>query len=209
MAPRKKSAGDSADKAKKPQTRKDPKHLEKMQKVAAHARSCIKPENLGGAAGQTLYKPEYARIARVMCKRGATNPELGEAFGVGRKTIQSWRNKHDEFDEALKIFKGEFDDRVERAFAERAVGYEYDAERVFWPAGAKEPVIVTYREHVPPDVAAAKAWLCSRRRDQWKDRWEITGADGEPLVPIIALLKEINGGTASLVALPTAEEDRE
>jgi hypothetical protein len=34
---------------------------------------------------------------------------------------------------------------------------------------------------------------------EWRDRKEVTGADGEPLKPIIALLSEVNGGTASLV----------
>jgi hypothetical protein len=50
------------------------------------------------------------------------------------------------------------DDLVERRFYERAVGYTYDAVKVFMPAGAIEPVYASYREHIPPDVNAARFW---------------------------------------------------
>jgi hypothetical protein len=111
--------------------------------------------------------------------------------------------KHKEFGAALKVAKGEFDDRVERALAQRAVGYSYDTEKVFLPQGAKEAVYVPYREHVPPDPVAAFKWLSCRRMNEWRDRKEVTGADGGPLAPIIALLNEVNGGTASLVEART------
>jgi hypothetical protein len=32
------------------------------------------------------------------------------------------------------------------------VALSYDAVKIFMPAGAKEPVIVHYTEHCPPDV---------------------------------------------------------
>ena len=37
------------------------------------------------------------------------------------------------------------------------------------PAGAKEPVIVHYTEHCPPDVGAAFIWLKNRDPDRWRD----------------------------------------
>ena len=39
------------------------------------------------------------------------------------------------------------------------------------------------REHVPPDTTACIFWLKNRRKDEWRDRQEHTGADGTPLVP--------------------------
>jgi hypothetical protein len=33
----------------------------------------------------------------------------------------------------------------------RAVGYSYDAVKIFMPAAAKKPVYAPYVEHVPPD----------------------------------------------------------
>ena len=147
----------------------------------------------------STYKPEYARIARVMCANGATDADLASAFDVTTMTIWRWNAKHEKFGAALKIAKGEYDDRVERALAQRAVGYSFDTVKIFLPAGSREPVLVPYREHVPPDPYAAFKWLSCRRMSEWRDRKEVTGADGEPLKPIIALLSEVNGGTASLV----------
>jgi hypothetical protein len=36
----------------------------------------------------------------------------------------------------------------------RAVGYNYEAVKIFMPANREKPVIVPYIEHVPPDVTA-------------------------------------------------------
>jgi hypothetical protein len=60
-------------------------------------------------------------------------------------------------------------DRVERSLYERANGYNYDAVKVFMPAGSKQPVIVHYTEHCPPDVGAAFIWLKNRDPDRWRD----------------------------------------
>ena len=59
--------------------------------------------------------------------------------------------------------------RVERSLYERANGYSYDAVKIFMPAGAKEPVIVHYTEHCPPDVGAAFIWLKNRDPERWRD----------------------------------------
>jgi hypothetical protein len=37
------------------------------------------------------------------------------------------------------------------------------------PAGAKQPVVVHYTEHCPPDVGAAFIWLKNRDPDRWRD----------------------------------------
>jgi hypothetical protein len=59
--------------------------------------------------------------------------------------------------------------RVERSLYERANGYNYDAVKVFMPAGAKQPVIVHYTEHCPPDVGAAFIWLKNRDPQHWRE----------------------------------------
>jgi hypothetical protein len=58
---------------------------------------------------------------------------------------------------------------VERSLYQRANGYNYDAVKVFMPAGAKQPVIVHYTEHCPPDVGAAFIWLKNRDPERWRD----------------------------------------
>lgn len=115
----------------------------------------------------TKYRPEYARVAQALCRRGATDFELAEEFGVSTSTIWRWSCQHDDFWIALHVNKNQFDDRVERALAQRAVGYSYHSEKVFNFQG--EIVRAKTVEHVPGDVGAAKMWLTNRRPDKWQD----------------------------------------
>jgi hypothetical protein len=59
--------------------------------------------------------------------------------------------------------------RVERSLYERANGYNYEATKIFMPAGSKQPVVVHYIEHCPPDVGAAFIWLKNRDPERWRD----------------------------------------
>jgi len=122
------------------------------------------------------YKREYAKQAEKLCKQGATDFELGIAFGVSRRTIGYWASKYKEFGTALKVGKDIADDRVERTLYERATGYSYDAVKILQNNG--QPVIVPYTEHVAPDTTACIFWLKNRRFLTWRDRMEHTGKDG-------------------------------
>lgn len=129
------------------------------------------------------YRPEFAAVARALCSRGATDRELATEFDVSIDTIWYWQTKHEEFCRAVKIEKGEFDDRIERSLAQRAAGWTQPASKFFMPAGGKAPVRVDYLEHFPPDPGAAKNWLAARRAKEWREvnRQELTGADGGPI----------------------------
>jgi hypothetical protein len=59
--------------------------------------------------------------------------------------------------------------RVERSLYQRANGYNYEAVKIFMPARSKQPVVVHYTEHLPPDVAAGMFWLKNRDPDNWRD----------------------------------------
>jgi hypothetical protein len=59
--------------------------------------------------------------------------------------------------------------RVERSLYERANGYNYEAVKIFMPAGSKQPVVVHYIEHLPPDPTSAMFWLKNRDPDNWRD----------------------------------------
>lgn len=130
------------------------------------------------------YQGAFATQAKKLCKLGATDKELADFFEVNAATIYRWQAAHPEFCKALKAGKAEADDRVERALYHKAVGYTFDAVKIFMPAGAKEPVYASYREHVPPDTTAMIFWLKNRRPAQWRDRreFEHTGADGGPII---------------------------
>jgi hypothetical protein len=46
-------------------------------------------------------------------------------------------------------FLDKADGRVERSLYQRANGYNYEAVKIFMPAGAKQPIVVHYVEHMP------------------------------------------------------------
>jgi hypothetical protein len=118
------------------------------------------------------FKPEYVEQARKLTQLGATDREVAEFFDVAESTVSLWKNTHPEFSEALKLGKEASDNRVEKSLYRRAVGYSYDAEKIFTYEG--EPVRVPYVEHVPPDTTACIFWLKNRRRDEWRDRVDAT-----------------------------------
>lgn len=127
------------------------------------------------------YDPKFVQQAEKLCALGATDAEMADFFAVSIATLNTWKTRFPEFLAAIKDAKDFADDRVERSFYQRAVGYTYDAVKFHVYKGR---VIKTqYREHVPPDVVAGIFWL--KNRKNWRDRshHEVTGKDGEPLVP--------------------------
>lgn len=133
------------------------------------------------------YKPEFAEQARKLCTLGATDREIADFFEVSTPTIWRWAHRFDEFCNALKAGKDACDDRVERSLYNRAIGYSFDAVKIFMPKGSQSPVYAPYVEHVPPETGAASLWLTNRRRETWrnKQQHEHSGLDGSPLTPVI------------------------
>jgi len=113
------------------------------------------------------YKLEYATQAAKLCRLGATDSDLADFFGVTTRTIQNWSSRYEDFFRALKDFKDLADDRVERTLYQRAIGYEYDAVKIFNANG--EPLVVPYRERVQPDTTAMIFWLKNRQPERWRD----------------------------------------
>lgn len=115
------------------------------------------------------YKPEYAKQAEKLCELGATDVEMADFFEVAPSTFTKWKADYPELSASLKSGKGLADERVERSLYHKAIGYTFEAVKIFMPAGASEPVYAPYREHVPPDTTACIFWLKNRRQAQWRD----------------------------------------
>jgi len=126
------------------------------------------PDSTEKRGRPTKYDPAYCDEARDLCAAGATDIELADHFGVNTSTIYAWRNVHEEFSKAVIAGKDAADDRVERAFFNRAVGYTFESEKVFQFQG--QIVRADTREHVPPDPGAALNWLKNRRPEKWRDK---------------------------------------
>lgn len=112
------------------------------------------PDQLMKEGRKSTYREENVRLAQKLAHLGATDRDLADAFGVSIRTISIWQAKHPEFMQALKLGKKEADSRVERSLYQKAVGYNYDAVKIFMPAGAKT-IYAPHVEHVH---------LISRRR---------------------------------------------
>jgi hypothetical protein len=138
-------------------------------------------EERRSAGRPTKYDPDFCRQALVLAKLGATDGELAEAFDVTKRTIINWRADHDEFRQACEIGKDIANDRVERSLYERAVGYSHEATKIFYNSRTGQTVCEPYIERFPPDTAACFIWLKNRKSHEWRDRHEITGANGGPM----------------------------
>lgn len=113
------------------------------------------------------YKPEYCQEGAEAAVNGETDEEIADRFDIDVRTLYRWKAKHPEFRQSLAWGKSHCDERVERSLYARAVGYTYDAIKIMQNEG--KPVIVAYKEHVAPDVGAAKMWLTNRKRKDWAE----------------------------------------
>ena len=87
-----------------------------------------------------------------------------------------------EFSEAIRVGKDAANQRVERSLYQRANGYNYEAVKIFMPAGSKQPVVVHYTEHCPPDVTAAFIWLKNRDPERWRDVQNVEHVMGKYII---------------------------
>jgi SAM-dependent methyltransferase len=72
--------------------------------------------------------------------------------------------------------------RVERSLYHRANGYNYEAVKIFMPAGHNKPVYAPYIEHVPPDVTACIFWLKNRDPQHWRDSQQLEHVLGKYII---------------------------
>ena len=120
-----------------------------------------------GGGRKTVYSPRMAVIARTCCERGMTDIEVADILGIGLATLYRWKLDHPAFARVFKLGKAAADDRVERSLYSRAIGYDYIAEKAAMTRHGQQTM--RYRQHIPPDTAAAVWYLKNRRPDRWRD----------------------------------------
>lgn len=108
---------------------------------------------------------------------GLTDEQLAEKMGIGARTLYDWKLKYPQISQALKKGKEVVDIQVENALLKRALGYEFQEERV--ERSSKDGVkVVQTIKHIPGDTTAQIFWLKNRRPDRYRDKPEPAPADG-------------------------------
>lgn len=151
------------------------------------------------------YSSDYARMAQVHCKLGATDDDLADLFEVSTQTIRKWIARHKDFAEAVKTGQLEvFGPRVVRSLAQRAIGYAVDTVEA---KVMRDGSIIRYsvRKHYPPDVTACIFWLKNRDPENWRDVQDhILKHQNLDKLTSRELLDEIRREAAELGILPQA-----
>jgi hypothetical protein len=110
-----------------------------------------------------------SKLLKIALSYGMTEYELAKVFGISTETLDQWQHDHPEFSEALILGKGVADERVKRSLYHRAVGYNVNAEKIFYNRRTGKVVRVPYIKHVPPDVTAALSWMRNRDPQNWRE----------------------------------------
>ena len=121
---------------------------------------------------KTVYEPWVSTQAQKLSFLGATDLEIADFLGITTTTFYQWRHEFPDFSEAVKVGKEAADDRVEKSFYNRAIGYTFESEKIAINAFGKV-TRASCREHVPPDPGAAMNWLKNRRPNEWREKTEI------------------------------------
>jgi hypothetical protein len=127
------------------------------------------------------FKPEFVPQAALLYRKGWTDMEVSEFFGIDDSTLRNWAAACPEFGRVRRDAKDVADERVEQSLYQRALGYDIPTEKVFHTKDTGVVRAMT-KTHIPAEVSAARYWLENRDRKRWRNRQEITGADGAPLV---------------------------
>lgn len=133
------------------------------------------------------YNPEtYPDWAWSLAVQGKTIKEIGDAMGVSRATVNRWIVNDPNFKKAIDEGRDSADAKVERSLYQRAIGYTYKEKKVIVTMdsdGNQMPArIETTEKHVPPDTTAQIYWLKNRKRDRWKDKWEVDVSTDKEIV---------------------------
>ena len=126
----------------------------------------------------TRYRPEYANQARQAYQLGACDEDIARFFEIDISTFYRWRVRHADFAAACVIGREFADNRVEMSMYQRAIGFEYEVERVFMFASWTDPLIARSTRRVLGDPRIAMQWLRLRRPKEWRED-KVRDEDGD------------------------------
>lgn len=104
---------------------------------------------------------------------GLTEEQIANNMGICVKTLYNWKKKSLLILQALKNGKEVVDYEVENALLKRALGYTITIEEEKLD---KDGCVHKLKKdvHIPGDTIAQIFWLKNRKKDQWRDKVEVT-----------------------------------
>lgn len=126
----------------------------------------------------TEVKPRLLEI-EAWARNGDIDETIAHKLGIAYpSTFCDYKNKYQEFSEALKKGKEVVDIEVENSLLKRAMGYKYTEttkEVVKNPDTGEYKLTVTKEvtKEVIPDTTAQIFWLKNRKPKEWRDKQDI------------------------------------
>lgn len=146
------------------------------------------------AGRPTLFRPEFIDKAREYIRAGFTRADIAAQFGVNVSQVYEWQAKNPNFADALNQERVIADTAVASALYLRATGQlkKTITKKVTTADGRVE--IHETTESVPADPTAQRYWLNNRAPKVWRERNEVTGADGAPIAVSLSWLGNSSRG---------------
>jgi len=113
---------------------------------------------MSGMVGRpTKYDKKYLNKIKDLIILGCSNNRISKIIGIDNKTLNNWREEHQELDEIMISSKENANIKVMKNMYKRANGYTYKETVI------KDGEEVTYKKYMHPDVTAGKFILKSRQ----------------------------------------------
>lgn len=119
----------------------------------------------------TMLSDDGLLLLKSYARDGYTYRDIADRFGISPHTLDRWREKFPQIEEAIKEGRELTDYKVENALLKCALGYK--TKEVKTTTIMKFGKVVETQKEVlekeqPPSVQAITLWLTNRNKDKWK-----------------------------------------
>ncbi|EPR44568.1 hypothetical protein dsx2_1527 [Desulfovibrio sp. X2] len=133
------------------------------------------------------WRRDYARMAEVAARKGFSERDLAELFGLDPAGFCEWRAARPELSAAVARGRGNADARAERMLLAKALGLTCTETTVKTaPVRGEDGSLCeevrerrVVKKRLPPDFQALKLWLSRRRPGLW-GQGEADGGAADP-----------------------------
>ena len=149
------------------------------------------------------------RICELISNDSFTIPEICADVGIAESTFHKWKSEKIEFSEAVEAARQKFNENLipeaKRSLKKLVTGYTVtETKTVTVDSGKKDeetgnPIVKVkehskVEKHIQPNFNAVAFALTNQDPENWKNKQntELTGKNGEPVVPSVIVLPSNN-----------------